>query len=680
MWGFFERKPESDPSVLTFLDFDENLETRVPGLFVAGDITGYPLLKISINQAHDLVERLAADRPEPPAEDVWDLAVVGAGAAGLSAAKTARARGLRCVVLEGDRPAAAIHNFHRGKILLAEPVAEPVRGPLWFEECTREQLLEKWAPDLAGQDLNIESGVMVEDVRRGPDGVFTLTGRDGRAFRAMRVIMAPGRQGDARKLGVPGEDRDKVAYRLFDPAVHHGKEILVAGAGDQAAETALALCGHNSVTLAVRGAALTRPRKPNIRALERAVAEKKLTILFETTVREIRERTVLLRTPDGDREIPNHEVIINAGARPPYPFLEKIGIRVADAWTPRRKALLAAFLAFITAVYVFKVWGEDALLARLGFASAAHIPNPALAFVARQWYGMLYTGLVLGFGAWILMRPRARHYRLRAYVRNRTLSCMFFQSVFLFALPAVPAPWLGAKAASLVTVWPLTLMPAGFANRVLLLGDTRPEVLFYAAFTAFLAFIAMPVFVYFHGKRYCAWVCGCGALAETFGEPFRRLAPKGLLNRRRERIIYLVLAASMFMTGVLVLRQAFVPRGAAAAIQFWYNLVVYTLFSGVIGVGLYPFFGGRMWCRYFCPLAAYMNLLGAVWSRYQISSNDRCIDCAQCNRYCEMGIDIKGFALRQQPFTVRNTPCVGCGECIAVCPMNVLAFGPRPPE
>ena len=167
-------------------------------------------------------------------------------------------------------------------------------------------------------------------------------------------------------------------------------------------------------------------------------------------------------------------------------------------------------------------------------------------------------------------------------------------------------------------------MPAGFVNKVLLLGDARPEIIFYAVATVFLAFVAMPVFVFFNGKRYCAWVCGCGALAETLGEPFRHLAPKGLLNRRRERIIYLVLTAAVFMSGVLVLRQAFVSRETA--------------------------------------------------------DNDRCIDCAQCNRYCEMGIDIKGFALRQQAFTVRNTPCIGCGECIAVCPMNVLKFGDQPRE
>jgi len=672
MWGFFESRPESDPSVLTFLDFNENLETNVPGVYVCGDITGYPLLKISINQAHDLVMRLAGRKP-PPSEDVFDLVIVGAGAAGLSAAKTAKEQGLSHVLLEGATVAATVANFHKGKILFAEPEGEPVRGPLWFEECTREEILEKWRRDLESAGLNIETGVKVDHVGRGADGVFTVRGKNGRTFRGMRVILAVGRQGDPRKLGAPGEDGGHVIYMLYDPGKYRNQNIVVVGAGDQAAESVLALCDNNRVIMAVRGPELARPRKRNIQKLHGKAARGEIQILFETQIKEIKPGTVVLTSPEGERETPCDQVIVNAGSLPPYPFLKKTGVRMADAWTLRRKAFFAVFISFIIGMYMYKAFGQGPLLAALGGAGAH--ASPTLDFAVRHWYGVLYTSLVLGFGAWILSRPRNRHYRLHNYVRWRTISCMFFQTVFLFALPLIPARYLGGKAAMLITVWPLSLMPAKFVHQSAVLGAARPEIVFYAIFTALLAFVGMPLFVSFHGKRYCSWICGCGALAETFGEPWRRLAPKGFLNRRRERIIYIVLAASVFMSGVLVLREVVFSKESAASISFWYNLIVYTLFSGIVGVGMYPFLGSRMWCRYLCPLAAYMNLLGAVWSRYRISSNDRCIDCAQCNRYCEMGIDIKGFALQQKPLSVRNTPCIGCGECIAVCPMNVLKFG-----
>ncbi len=454
--------------------------------------------------------------------------------------------------------------------------------------------------------------------------------------------------------------------------------MLVVGAGDQAAESVIALSENNRVTMAVRGPELSRPRTRNISILKSKQVRGEIVILYDTTVTSINENSVTLKTPDGLREIPNDRTIINAGSRAPYDFLGKVGVKIADTWNSRRYIFFAIFIAFIISMYLFKSFGMKALLGHYGLKSAAEISNPVLSFLAAKWYGVLYTLLVGGFGLWILNGKRKRHYRLHDYIRWKTISCIFFQTVFLFGLTLMPVKYLGAKAATLITVWPLTLAPASWANSFFVMGNSNPELVFYTFFTVFLAFIAMPVFVYFHGKRCCSWICGCGALAETFGEPFRRLAPKGYISRRRERIIYVVLTASVLMTGMIVLKNTAVSAPAVNSVQYWYNIIVYLIFSGIIGVGMYPFFGARIWCRYLCPLAAYMNLLGAVLSKYKISSNDRCIDCGQCNRYCEMGIDIKGFALRQESFSVKNTPCIACGECIALCPMDVLTFGDRP--
>lgn len=675
MLGFFEKKPQSDPSILTFMELDENLETNVKGIFMAGDITGFPLMKISINQAQDLVERLAPELKEIKDGEQYALVIIGAGAAGISAALNAHENGISYILLEKSRTAETIREFYSGKILLAEPVSEPVKGDLWFEECTREELLEKWDEILAEKNLNIKEGFKATEIKRNKNGFFEVSSSDGEIVRGSKVLIAIGKQGDKRKLGVPGEDNVKVMYTLYDPNKFKNKKILVVGGGDQAAETALALCNANEVTLAVRGGELIRPRKRNIRDLEQKKKEGSLEIYFDTTVKEITEKNVILNTPVGDEPIENDLVFVHAGSQPPTDFLKRSGIRIAEEWTAKRISIFSVvFGAYILFSFFKSFWIKD-LLAVYGLKNASEIVSPVLSFLVKYWYGILYTTCVLAFGSYILSGPRRRHYRLHNYVRMRTISCMFFQTLFLFLFPMIPVQYLGSKAFLMITVWPLSLFPASIANKVFVHGSQNPELVFYAFFTVFMAFVAMPIFVYFHGKRYCSWICGCGALAETLGEPFRHLSPKGFLNRRRERIIYIVLFASVIMSGIMVLKGSAVDGETVSAISQWYNLIVYFLFSGIIGVGLYPFFGPRMWCRYLCPLAAYMNLLGAIKTKFGIRSNDRCIDCGQCNRYCEMGIDVKGFALKQERFSLKKTPCIGCGECVAVCPMDVLSFG-----
>ncbi|MEW6202009.1 MAG: NAD(P)-binding domain-containing protein [bacterium] len=674
MWGFFEKKPIFDPSVLTYLVMDENLQTNVKGIYLAGDLSGYPLIKTAINQAHDLVERLSSDMPKAPNPDVHDLVIIGAGAAGLEAAMTAHKKGLRYVLLEAERPGNTIFNFPLGKMLFAEPLDEPLKGHLWLKECSREEILKRWNKQIEEIKLNIKTAKKVTAITRTTEGIIETATADGEIFRSMRAILSIGKQGNPRKLKAPGEEMDKVSGKLYDPAGYEGKKILIIGGGDAAAETTLALCDNNEVTHAMIEPGLIRPKARNVAKLQAKEKDGKIKFFFNTTVKEIHQDSVVLNTKQGEKAVENEFVFVNIGAEMPWGFLKKAGLKIANEWTARRRAFFIAFLLFITAFFLFKAFGKKALYDFYGI-SLTDISYPLLGFIAKWWYGILYTGAVLCFGGYILSGPRRRHFRLHNYVRWRTVSCMFFQTVFLFALPLIPAKYLGSKAATLITVWPLTLMPAGFVNRAAVMGNAQPEIVFYAIFTVVLAFMITPVFVYFHGKRYCSWVCGCGALAETLGEPFRHLSPKGYLNRRRERVIYILLAASVVMTAILVLRELTFSDTSIKAISFWYNLVVYLIFSGIIGLGLYPFYGNRMWCRYLCPLAAYLNLLGAVWSRYKISSNDRCIDCGQCNRYCEMGIDVKGFALQRKSFSVRNTPCIGCGECIAVCPMNVLGFG-----
>jgi polyferredoxin len=180
--------------------------------------------------------------------------------------------------------------------------------------------------------------------------------------------------------------------------------------------------------------------------------------------------------------------------------------------------------------------------------------------------------------------------------------------------------------------------------------------------------------------RFCTWVCGCGGLAETFGDMWRELSPKGLKSRKWEFMGPLVMVWSFISLAVIV----FVYNSAGDN-DTWaaYDYVVDFWLVAVIPIGLYPFFGGKVWCRYWCPLAHYMKFLSKWYGKLQIVSNDKCITCTQCSKYCQVGVDVMEFAKNQIPFDNTNSSCIHCGICITVCPVNVLSFhtinGNEPP-
>jgi polyferredoxin len=196
--------------------------------------------------------------------------------------------------------------------------------------------------------------------------------------------------------------------------------------------------------------------------------------------------------------------------------------------------------------------------------------------------------------------------------------------------------------------------------------------LFGVVWAVFLAFVIIPVFTVLVGKHYCSHLCSCGALAETVGNSFRHRGPKGDFPRWLERFGFVFIP----LAGIATVADALGFEGPFGL----YNVWVGTLLAGALAVGLYPFLGQRIWCRYWCPLAFWMNFWGR-WSRFKISPEPgKCIDCNVCNQYCQMGIDIKTRALQGVPVTLKDTPCVACGECIARCPMEILHFGALPRE
>ncbi|OON70202.1 4Fe-4S binding protein [Hymenobacter sp. CRA2] len=297
---------------------------------------------------------------------------------------------------------------------------------------------------------------------------------------------------------------------------------------------------------------------------------------------------------------------------------------------------------------------------------------------ADQWflYGTFYTLAVLLLGVRALLK-----YRHSPYHRVRTLSVMFFQLGLAWLLPGVLLA-LQQPEYYFSYFWPLKydyLFPSGVSS-LLQNGHLGVFMVFWGAL---MSLVATPVLTYFLGKRwYCSWVCGCGGLAETAGDPYRHLSDKRREAWRYEvSIVYTVLGFIVVTTALLWLNTLWhgeLLGRLSDEFSRTYGFVIGSIFSGVVGVGFYPILGNRVWCRYGCPMAAYLGLLQKHFSRFRITTNGgQCISCGNCSNVCEMGIDVKQYAQRGEP--IIRAACVGCGMCSTACPRGVLNLenGPR---
>ncbi len=292
---------------------------------------------------------------------------------------------------------------------------------------------------------------------------------------------------------------------------------------------------------------------------------------------------------------------------------------------------------------------------------------------ADHWfvYGALYTFGVLIMGYKFLMKYRHNRYQI-----IRTCSVMFFQLVFAFLLPSF-LKMMNEPEYYFTYFFPLktdVLKPDGISWVVQ--SSSRGWGLYFIYFSAFMTFVATPILTYFFGKRwYCSWVCGCGGLAETVGDPFRHLSDKRLIAWKLERwLIHTILVAVVLMTLLLWVNSATqggVFKDFSLAFSKIYGFLIGSVFSGVIGTGFYPLFGSRVWCRFGCPQAAILGIFQRKKSRFRITTNGgQCISCGNCSTFCEMGIDVRAYAQRSEDIV--RASCVGCGICSAVCPRGVL--------
>ncbi len=307
-------------------------ETTVPNLFIAGELGGLALIKNAIRQGKECVDtiaqRVSEERGASRDPELYDVLIVGAGPAGISASLRAIERGLKHITIERDELGGTVAKYPRQKLVLTSPVEFPMYGKFNHTELSKEELLAFWNKVLHRADFNARTGVSVDDIRRGDDGLFTVT-TPQENFRARAVVLALGRAGTPNQLGVKGEELPKVMYRLIEADHYTHKKLLIVGGGDSAVEAAMGLATQagNEVTLSYRKSAFSRIKDRNEKRIADFIRTGKLRVLFNSLPIEITPDSVVLDVSgEGPRTIPNDYVWVFAGGKPPNEFLRKVGV------------------------------------------------------------------------------------------------------------------------------------------------------------------------------------------------------------------------------------------------------------------------------------------------------------------------------------------------------------------
>ena len=726
-----------------------------------GDITGIPLLKFSAHTGARAVQTILDDpgfrnRGAQAAVDgrpVLDIAIVGGGVSGMAAAVEAKKHGLTFRILEAAEPFSTLVNFPRGKPIFTYPTDMTPAGDLQFSEKAdvKEALIEELQAETLQKGIEPVPARVDRVVRRG--GFLHVMVPKGEDLVAHRVIVAIGRSGNFRKLGVPGEGLDKAYNRLHDPVDFCERDVLVVGGGDSALETAIAIAGCGGrVTFSYRKPEFSRPKPENVERINALVADGaadvgveepvservttsagafmdegrrpgSLRLMMPSSAEEIREGEVVIRDGDGkEQTVRNDAVFSMIGREPPLDFFRRSGVPIRGEWRPAKWVSLC--LVLLAAVFVYhwktdagipiKHWFQEAQLFPFNLGAPA---DPAtLAGTIRVsmgqpsfTYSLAYCLAILVFGWRRIVR------RKTPYVTRQTVTLALIQCIPLFLLPwAGHNGWFseGAflrliadalfpesqwaehgreywRALGLILAWPL------FVWNVF----SHQPMWAWLAISLVQTFVIIPLVIRRWGKgAYCGWICSCGALAETLGDDHREKMPHGPVWNRVNMLGQVVLVLALVLLVLRVVGWALPHNHPVNAVYMglflgkdanWENLgfpftflnyvwSVDLFLAGIIGVGFYWHFSGRVWCRFACPLAALMHIY-ARFSRFRIfAEKKKCISCNVCTSVCHQGIDVMNFANKGLP--MEDSECVRCSACVQGCPTGVLSFGAIDPK
>ncbi len=305
-----------------------DFQTNMPGIFIAGELGGMGLIRNAVEQGRQAIASIAAYCEPRRGDDRLDVVIVGAGPAGFAASLGAMERKLRYLTIEQESLGGTVSHFPRGKLVMTAPVVLPLVGKVGFTETSKETLMAFWEKVARDTGVEIRYGERLEDIV--PEGDAYRVRTTAGEYLASTVLLAIGRRGTPRKLGVEGEDLPKVVYRLIDAEQYAGQHVLVVGGGDSALEAAGSIAEQpgSTVTLSYRSAAFSRAKEKNRQRVEALEKEGRLRVIFNSTVRSISETAVVLDREGEQIELRNEAIIISAGGILPTPFLKKIGIQV----------------------------------------------------------------------------------------------------------------------------------------------------------------------------------------------------------------------------------------------------------------------------------------------------------------------------------------------------------------
>ncbi|MDV5165336.1 MAG: NAD(P)-binding domain-containing protein [Candidatus Scalindua sp.] len=377
--------------VESYPEIDEHNETSVPGVYIVGDLTGIPLLKLAADGGAKIVKQLFTNQETASEKEknsnVYDLIIVGAGPAGISAAIECKKKNINYIILESNRILNTIENFPKEKPITLKPDRVKLALPLEMNDGSKETLLDELKSQIEELGLNFEVGTFVQKLSRKENLIHVET--DKSVYMAEKVVLAIGKAGNSRQLKVPGELLPKVFNKLFDPGEFVDKNILVVGGGDSSLECSIALAkSGNRIVHSYRKEKFSRPKEENVNGFNDLVEQGNIIPLFESTVTEIREKEVVLRTKEDSKTMPNDVVFTLIGRELPTKFFKRSGIRMEGEKGLSWWLFMVTSISFFSMLYFGKVGVAFDL-----FAGADTIGTKIVAYLSAPFQAPLSWSL-----------------------------------------------------------------------------------------------------------------------------------------------------------------------------------------------------------------------------------------------------------------------------------------------